>query len=58
MFHKAYVWQFLEAGGEMDEFMTAKENVKSIIDEYAEVLSQAKSEESVILQKQLTQQTH
>jgi tubulin alpha len=37
-FHKAYVWQFLEADGEMDAFYEAKEGVRSTIDKYESML--------------------
>lgn len=40
-YHKAYVWQFLEANGEMDAFYEAREGVKEIICEYEELLRES-----------------
>lgn len=37
-FHKAYVWQYLEAGGEEDTFHEAKESVYGIIEGYEQTL--------------------
>lgn len=39
-FHKAYVWQYLEAAAELDTFDEAKEKVRRIIDNYEDVLRQ------------------
>merc|ERR1712086_911685 len=40
-FHKAYVWQYLEADGEQDAFYEAKESVRDIIDKYEKLLLSA-----------------
>lgn len=53
-FHKAYVWQYLEAGGEMDDFFAAQECVREMISQYDEVEINAKSDET----HRLTQQLH
>merc|ERR1712048_847863 len=45
-FHKAYVWQFLEADGEMDTFYDAKENVRGIIDAYENMMRSSVQEEN------------
>jgi len=39
-YHKAYVWQFIEANGEEDLFYEAREGVRDIIGHYEELLSQ------------------
>ena len=38
-FHKAGVWQFLEAGGELDLFYEAKESVAELLQLYQDVLT-------------------
>ena len=53
-FHRAYVWQFLEAGGEMDSFLAAKENVRGLIDSYGEALKQCRDEEVLRLRAAAT----
>lgn len=40
-FNKAYIWQYLEAGGELDDFYEAKEAVRGLIDSYEELLTRA-----------------
>ncbi|KAF4670318.1 hypothetical protein FOL47_002088 [Perkinsus chesapeaki] len=45
-YHKAYVWQFIEANGEMDMFYEAKEIVRSIIDDHETLLQQCADQES------------
>mmetsp|Transcript_11793 Transcript_11793/g.26719 ORF Transcript_11793/g.26719 Transcript_11793/m.26719 type:complete len:492 (+) Transcript_11793:141-1616(+) len=37
-YHKAYVWQFLQASGEEDMFEEAKQTVRDLIDSYEELL--------------------
>lgn len=37
-FNKAYVWQFIEANGEIDAFTEAREGVRQIIDCYEDLL--------------------
>lgn len=37
-YHKAYVWQFLEANGELDMFYDAQEEVKEIIRNYEDLM--------------------
>jgi len=37
-YHKAYVWQFMEAGGDMESFHEAKEIVRNLIDDYEKLL--------------------
>lgn len=44
MFNRSFVWQFLEAGAEMDDFLEAKEKVRNIIDEYQRVLETAEDD--------------
>eukprot|EP00930_Biecheleria_cincta_P100935 TRINITY_DN92557_c0_g1_i1.p1 TRINITY_DN92557_c0_g1~~TRINITY_DN92557_c0_g1_i1.p1 ORF type:complete len:510 (+),score=70.23 TRINITY_DN92557_c0_g1_i1:108-1637(+) len=39
-YHRAYVWQFLEANGEIDLFDEAREGVRDIIGHYEELLKQ------------------
>jgi len=39
-YRKAYVWQFLEANGELDLFYEAREGVRDLIDEYESLLTQ------------------
>jgi tubulin alpha len=39
-FHKAYVWQYLEADGEIDAFYEAKEGVRNTIDGYEQLLDE------------------
>lgn len=38
-YHKAFVWQFLEAGGEMDLFYEAKELLVDLIQRYTDVIT-------------------
>ena len=52
-YHRAYVWQFLEAGGEVDDFMDAKEAVRVIMDRYEETLSHCADEETRTLTREL-----
>ncbi|CAD7944154.1 unnamed protein product [Amoebophrya sp. A25] len=40
-YNKAYVWHFLEANGELEEFYEAKESVRRLIDAYEELLARA-----------------
>ena len=40
-FNKAYLWQFLECNGELDEFYEVREVVRSLIDSYEELLRRA-----------------
>jgi len=44
-YHKAYIWQFLDAGGEIDTFMKAKEDVRELIDAYEQMLKQCVDQE-------------
>jgi len=37
-YRKAYVWQFLEADGELDAFYEAREGVRELIDSYEQLL--------------------
>jgi tubulin alpha len=39
-YRKAYVWQFLEANGELELFYEAREGVRDLIDEYEGLLTQ------------------
>jgi len=39
-YRKAYVWQFLEANGELDLFYEARDGVRDLIDEYEALLIQ------------------
>lgn len=39
-YHRAYVWQFLDANGEIDLFDEAREGVRDIIGHYEELLKQ------------------
>ena len=45
-FHKSFIWQFLEAGGEMDLFYEAKDSVQEILQRYKDVLDSCASAES------------
>jgi Tubulin C-terminal domain len=45
-FHKSFIWQFLEAGGELDLFYEAKESVQEILQRYKKVLDSCASAES------------
>lgn len=45
-FHKAYVWQFIEANGEEDLFYEARETVRGIINGYEDVLKQCVEQEN------------
>ena len=45
-FHKAYVWQYLEADGEMDAFYEARESVKDIIQSYETLLESCVQQEN------------
>eukprot|EP00929_Paragymnodinium_shiwhaense_P095610 TRINITY_DN56834_c0_g1_i1.p1 TRINITY_DN56834_c0_g1~~TRINITY_DN56834_c0_g1_i1.p1 ORF type:complete len:509 (+),score=83.56 TRINITY_DN56834_c0_g1_i1:99-1625(+) len=37
-FHKAYLWQFIEANGEMDTFYEARESIRDMIDNYENLM--------------------
>jgi len=37
-YHKAYVWQFMDAGGAMEDFHQAKDDVRELIDMYEKKL--------------------
>lgn len=37
-YHKAYVWQFLEANGELEMFFEAQERVREMIADYEDIL--------------------
>eukprot|EP00928_Gymnodinium_smaydae_P097950 TRINITY_DN8998_c0_g1_i2.p1 TRINITY_DN8998_c0_g1~~TRINITY_DN8998_c0_g1_i2.p1 ORF type:complete len:485 (-),score=89.66 TRINITY_DN8998_c0_g1_i2:82-1536(-) len=39
-FHKAYVWQYIEADGEIDMFYEARETVRNLIKSYENLLSE------------------
>eukprot|EP00747_Dinoflagellata_sp_TGD_P064011 gnl/TRDRNA2_/TRDRNA2_153703_c0_seq1.p1 gnl/TRDRNA2_/TRDRNA2_153703_c0~~gnl/TRDRNA2_/TRDRNA2_153703_c0_seq1.p1 ORF type:complete len:503 (-),score=104.54 gnl/TRDRNA2_/TRDRNA2_153703_c0_seq1:50-1558(-) len=39
-YHKAYVWQFIDANGEPDMFYEAREGVRELIDAYEKLLDQ------------------
>jgi tubulin alpha len=39
-YRQAYVWQFLEANGELDMFMEAREGVRDLIDQYEAMMMQ------------------
>lgn len=41
-FHKAYIWQMIDAGGEMECFTEAKEGMRSIIDGYEHLMDQCR----------------
>ncbi|KAF4696359.1 hypothetical protein FOZ60_000810 [Perkinsus olseni] len=45
-YHKSYVWQFVDANGEMDMFYEAKEIVRTIIDDHEALLQQCMEKES------------
>lgn len=38
-FNRAYVWQYIEANGDLDSFQEARDGVKEIIDNYTELLT-------------------
>lgn len=40
-FNKAYLWQYLEANAELDDFYEAKEAVRGLIDSYEELLTRS-----------------
>ena len=44
-YHKAYVWQFLEANGELEMFFEAQERVRDLIARYEEILGRCVEEE-------------
>ena len=45
-FNKAYVWQYLESNGDLDEFYEAREAMRRLIDAYEELLTRcARSED-------------
>jgi hypothetical protein len=44
-YNKAYVWQFLEASGELDSFYEAKDSFRELLDEYQKLLKQSHTEE-------------
>jgi len=41
MYHKAYIWQFMEASGEEDLFLEARESVRDIMDMYEDLMKQS-----------------
>jgi len=45
-YHKAYVWQFIDATGDDDTFLEAKESMRDLIDEYEKLLSGSASVEN------------
>lgn len=45
-YHRAYVWQFLEAGGEIDNFIFARDNILDLLGQYEQSLTAAASEET------------
>lgn len=53
-FHKAFVWQFLEAGGEMDDFYSARETIRDLIGNYTKIISDCETEESSALINRLS----
>jgi tubulin alpha len=42
LFHKSFVWQYLEAGAEMDDFLEAKESIKQLISLYDNTVEQSR----------------
>jgi tubulin alpha len=44
-YNKAYVWQFLEASGELDSFYEAKDSFRELLDEYQKLIKQSHTEE-------------
>jgi tubulin alpha len=46
-YNKSYVWQFLEASGELDSFYDAKDAFRDLIDEYQLLLNKAHGQEMV-----------
>jgi hypothetical protein len=44
-YHKTYVWQFLEASGELDTFYEAKDVFRDLIDEYQLLLKKSQDVE-------------
>ncbi|CAD7946593.1 unnamed protein product [Amoebophrya sp. A120] len=46
-YHKAYVWQFLEANGELEMFFEAKERMHDMIAEYEDILYRTCEQERV-----------
>lgn len=56
-FHKAFVWQYLEAGGEMDDFYEAREKVSAMISAYDNVTRECLNAESQTLQTEFTNLT-
>ena len=45
-YHRAYVWQFIDANGEIDAFYEAREGVRDIIGNYEELLRQCAQAEN------------
>lgn len=45
-YHKAYVWQFLEANGELEMFFEAQERVREILGGYEHYLTRSCEAES------------
>mmetsp|Transcript_25120 Transcript_25120/g.52148 ORF Transcript_25120/g.52148 Transcript_25120/m.52148 type:complete len:518 (+) Transcript_25120:79-1632(+) len=45
-FHKAYVWQFIDANGEMDSFYESREGMLDIINQYEQMLRQCCQDEN------------
>lgn len=46
-YHKAYVWQFLEANGELEMFFEAQERVRDMIQDYEDILSRSCEQEQL-----------
>jgi hypothetical protein len=46
-YNKAYVWQFLEASGELDSFYEAKESFRQLLDAYQNLLGDSHKEELI-----------
>merc|ERR1711879_396969 len=60
-FHKAYIWQFIEASGETDSFFEARESIRFMIDSYEQLLQQcvqAENEKNPDNPVMLTNATH
>jgi len=49
-YHKAYIWQFIEANGEPDAFEEAKDSVREILNEYESIMGQCAQQEDERLQ--------
>merc|ERR1712032_1245176 len=46
-YHKAYVWQFLEANGELEMFFEAQERIREMIADYEDILYRCVEQERV-----------